>query len=67
MNDTNVNKVKPEKVNGTVSLPNKPSIKISKQAVESNESKKTTEEFIESLKKASKKGLFPPLLNQNGN
>lgn len=65
MSDTN--KVKPEKVNGVVSLPNKSSVKINQQAVDSNESEKTAEEFIKSLKKASKKELFPPPLNQNGN
>lgn len=64
---SNTNKVKPEKVNGTVSLPNKSSVKIDQLAVASNKSEKTAEEFIKSLKKASKKELFPPLLNQNGN
>lgn len=63
----NTNKVKPEKVNGIVSLPNKYSVRINQQAVDSNESKRTAEEFIKSLKRASKKELFPPLLNQNGN
>lgn len=63
----NGNKVKPEKVNGLVSLPNKSSVKINQQAVDSNESQRTAKEFIQSLRKASKKELFPPILNQNGN
>lgn len=65
MKDTN--KIKPEKVTGMVSLPNKSSVKINRYAVDSNESEKTAEEFIKSLKKASGKELFPPLLYQNGN
>ncbi|MDP2649672.1 MAG: hypothetical protein Q8P10_02405 [bacterium] len=64
---SNSNKVKPEKVNGTVSLPNESSVKINQQAVDNNESEKTNEEFIKSLEKASKRELFPPLPNQNGN
>lgn len=61
-----MNKVKPEEVKGTISLPNKPSVKINKQAVPNNGSGKTGKEFIKSLKEASKKALFPQILNQNG-
>ncbi|MBI2590824.1 MAG: hypothetical protein HYW33_03030 [Candidatus Blackburnbacteria bacterium] len=57
------NKVKPEKVGGTVSLPSVPVVKINKQAVENNESEKSDREFIETLKKASGKRIFPSPLN----
>lgn len=65
MSDTN--KVKPEEVRGSVSLPSIPPITINSKAVGNNKSEKTPEQFIKSLKEASKKALFPPMLNQNGN
>ncbi|MBU3978558.1 hypothetical protein KJ980_03205 [Patescibacteria group bacterium] len=57
MNDTN--KVEPQQVQGTITLPNKPPIQINQNAVESSGSGKSGEEFIKSLKEAAKNEVFP--------
>ena len=54
-----IHKVKPRKVTGTITLPNKKAIVIDNQAVDNNGSRRSDQEFINSLKKAVGKGLFP--------
>jgi hypothetical protein len=67
MNHASVIKAEPEKINGNIYLPNMSAVRIDRQAVENNESTKTALEFIHSLKKASKRKIFPPLLSKNEN
>lgn len=52
------NKVEPQKVKGTISLPSLPPIKIGNNAVQNNGSAKTSSEFILSLEKAVKNNIF---------
>lgn len=58
-----INKVKPQKITGTITLPNKKAIEIDNHAVDNNDSPKSDKEFISSLKKAVGKGLFPKSLD----
>ncbi len=54
----NVNKVTPQEVKGTISLPSMPPVHIGGSAVDNNGSIKTSAEFISSLKKAAKDEVF---------
>ena len=55
------NKVKPEEVKGTITLPSQETpFEIGKDAVENNKSTKTPEEFVRALEEAAKNDLFSP-------
>ena len=54
----NQNKIKPEQVQGTITL-GTITTKVGVDAVQNNESAKPSEEFIESLVKGAEEDVFP--------
>ena len=61
-----INQVEPRIVKGEIKLPNQ-EIKVDINAVDNNGQRATINEIINSLKKAAKEQVFPPIVaSQNG-
>jgi len=53
-------KVTPQQSKETLILPSRAPIRVGSNAVESNNSKKSSEEFVKALQKGAKENIFTP-------